>query len=64
MLGIDALMPLRYAARKYKVPATWLEKEARAGRLPCLIADGVILFDEQKLIDAMKKMVKENKHGN
>lgn len=49
------LMPLRYAARKYKIPESWLAREARAGRLPCLVADGAVLFDEAALLDALHK---------
>jgi hypothetical protein len=41
------LMPLRYAARKYKLQFDWLEREARSGRLSCLIAGDAILFNER-----------------
>lgn len=52
------LMPLRNAARKYKIPASWLEREARAGRLSCLIADDAVLFDEATLIKEIRGRVR------
>ena len=54
------LMPLKYAARKYKLPQDWLENEARSGSLPCLIAGNQILFDEPTLV---KKLLKKAKQG-
>lgn len=58
------LIPLRHAAMKYKISAAWLERETRAGRLPGLIADTTILFDERKLVEALKRRMKENNNGN
>lgn len=52
-------MPLRYAARKYKLPADWLEREARSGGLSCLIADSQILFDEGILVRELNKKVRK-----
>jgi hypothetical protein len=54
------LMPLKYAARKYKLPPDWLENEARHGRLSCLLADYQILFDEKKLVRELFNRVKKN----
>jgi hypothetical protein len=51
------LMPLRYAARKYKIPPAWLEREARSGRLACLIAGDAILFDERRLVRELQNKV-------
>ena len=53
------LMPLRIAARKYKIPASWLEREAKAGRLPCLIADDAVLFDECALITNLRRRARK-----
>jgi hypothetical protein len=51
------LMPLRYAARKYKLPPDWLEQEAKSGRLSCLIAGDVILFNERRLLRELQNKV-------
>ncbi|MHC4488579.1 MAG: hypothetical protein ACYSW7_05295 [Planctomycetota bacterium] len=45
-----SLMPLKYAARKYRLPADWLESEAKSGSLSCLIAGPQILFNEKLLL--------------
>lgn len=51
------LMPLKYAARKYKLPPDWLESEAKRGGLSCLIAGTQILFDEKILVRELFKKV-------
>ena len=43
------LMPLKYAARKYKLPPDWTGKRDK-GTLPCLIAGSQILFNEEILV--------------
>jgi hypothetical protein len=55
----EGLMPLRYAARKYKLPADWLEDEARNGGLSCLIANSQILFDEKILVRELAEKAKQ-----
>jgi hypothetical protein len=57
------LMPLRYAAKKYRLPPDWLEAEARSGGLSCLIADSQILFNEKTLIRELAKKVKAEKQS-
>ena len=52
-----SLMPLKYAARKYKLPPDWLESEAKSGNLSCLIAETEILFDEKILVSELHKKV-------
>lgn len=52
------LMPLKYAARKYKLPADWLDSEARSGILSCLIAGTQIFFDEKVLVHELALKVK------
>jgi len=52
-----SLMPLKYAARKYKLPPDWLESEAKSGRLSCLIAGTLILFDEETLLRELTEKV-------
>ena len=56
------LMPLKYAARKYKLPLDWLESEAKSGKLSCLIAGTQILFNEKLLVCELIKKV--GKHTN
>lgn len=51
------LMPLRYAAKKYKLPPDWLELEARNGGLSCLIAGAQIFFNEGILVRELAKKV-------
>ena len=53
----NSLMPLKYAASKYKLPPDWLESEAKSGKLSCLIAGTLILFDEKLLLSELAKKV-------
>jgi hypothetical protein len=53
------LMPLKYAARKYKLPPDWLESEARNGSLSCLIAGTQIFFNEKILVRELAKKVEK-----
>ena len=52
-----SLMPLKYAAKKYKLPPDWLESEAKSGKLSCLIAGALILFDEKLLLHELTEKV-------
>ncbi|MHC4330340.1 MAG: hypothetical protein ACYSWW_19705 [Planctomycetota bacterium] len=52
-----SLMPLKYAARKYKLPPDWLEAEAKSGKLSCLIAGTQIFFSEKLLVSELIKKV-------
>lgn len=49
------LLPVGPMARVLRVPVRWLKDEAEAGRVPCLKAGNVYLFDpdavEQALVD-------------
>jgi len=56
---LKGLMPLAWVARKYKLPKNWLERESRAGRLPCLIADDKILFDEPNFLRALHRLAEQ-----
>lgn len=60
---LKGLMPLAWAAKKYKLPKDWLEEEARAGKMPCLIAGDKVLFDEAVLLKALHKMAKGAENG-
>ena len=40
------LLPLGTMAAMVGVTQKWLRREAEAGRIPCLNADGRLLFDE------------------
>ncbi|MBC8468888.1 MAG: hypothetical protein H8D56_05405 [Planctomycetes bacterium] len=52
-----SLMPLKYAARKYKLPPDWLESEAKRGKLSCLVAGTQIFFNEKLLVSELNKKV-------
>ncbi len=56
---LKGLMPLAWAAKKYKLPVKWLEREARTGQLPCLIADDAILFDENTLLKTLHERARK-----
>jgi hypothetical protein len=53
----NSLMPLKYAARKYKLPPNWLESQAKSGKLSCLIAETQIFFNEKLLLNELNKKV-------
>jgi hypothetical protein len=59
----NSLIPLNVAVRRYGLPRTWLVDEARAGRLPCLIAGRAILFDESVLTAELLKRARGTKNG-
>jgi hypothetical protein len=59
----EKLIPLNIAARKYGLPRKWLLVEARAKRLPCLIAGGAILFDESLLTAELLKRAQRTGGG-
>jgi hypothetical protein len=58
------LMPLKYAARKYKLPSDWLESQARSGKLSSLIAGTQILFEENTLLKELAKAVRKQGANN
>ena len=58
-----SLMPLKYAARKYKIPPGWLESEAKSGKLSCLIAGTEIFFSEKLLLSELTKKVVKRRGG-
>jgi len=60
----NSLMPLKYAARKYKLPPDWLESEAKSGNLSCLIAGTQILFEEKLLLRELAKKVGKQTGAN
>jgi len=49
------LIPINIVVRKYKLPRKWLIAEVEAGRLPGLIAENSILFDESILTAELLK---------
>jgi len=55
------LMPLKYAARKYKLPPDWLESEAQSGRLSCLIAGTQFFFNEKILVRELANKVRKQR---
>ena len=54
------LIPINVAAIKYGLPRKWLASEAKAGRLPSLIADGAILFDESVLTSELARRASQH----
>ena len=56
-----ALLPLGTMAVMVGVTHKWLRQEAEAGRIPCLNANGRLLFDEatvhRLLLDRARKVV-------
>ena len=49
----SSLLSVVQAARRLRVPKAWLLAEAQAGRVPCIDADGVFLFDPASLDSAL-----------
>ena len=47
MLTQPTLVPIGRMARILRVPVVWLRGEAEAGRVPCLRAGKVFLFDAE-----------------
>ena len=60
----NSLMPLKNAARKYKIPSDWLRSEAKNGDLSCLIAGTEIFFDEKLLLSELTKKVVKRRGDN
>ena len=56
-MGMDnkSLIPLNIVVRKFKLPRKWLIAEVKAGRLPGLVAENSILFDESILTAELLK---------
>lgn len=53
MQNTPTVLPLRFIARRLRVPAKWLRAEALAGRLPHLNADGQLLFNVEAVEAAL-----------
>jgi len=49
------LAPLGAAALRLRVPATWLRREAEAGRIPCLKAGSRLLFDLDHVAEILRQ---------
>ena len=43
------LIHVRIAARRYGLPVKWLKGQAKAGKIPALVADNQVLFDRSIL---------------
>ena len=50
---LEKLYPAEAVARRIGVPAAWLKREARAGRVPCLLAGRRRLFNERAVRAAL-----------
>ena len=60
MLTQAKLLPIGQTARLLRVPVRWLRAEAEAGRVPCLKADKVFLFEPE----AVEAVLVEQARGN
>jgi hypothetical protein len=47
MMTDSKLLPAGPMARRIRVPVRWLKAEAEAGRVPCVKAETVLLFDPE-----------------
>lgn len=50
-----AFVSLRSAAYTLGVPAAWLKREAKAGRVPCLFAGRQLRFNVGAVRDALER---------
>lgn len=57
------LLPANQTARYLRVPLKWLKEEAAAGRLPCLDAGGVFLFDPELVERVLLIRAREEIHA-
>jgi glutathione S-transferase len=55
----ENLIHVRVAARKYGLPAKWLKEQAKAGKVPALIAENQVLFDA----DILSKWLSQRAKG-
>jgi hypothetical protein len=58
---LPALLPVGPMARFLRVPVTWLRAEAEAGRVPCLRAGKVLLFNPSAVEQALAVRAAENR---
>ena len=47
MVTQPKLLQVGPTARRFRVPVRWLRAEAEAGRIPCVKAERVLLFDPE-----------------
>ena len=59
MLTKPKLLPVGPMARFLRVSVKWLHNEAEAGRVPCLKADKVFLFDPEAVEAALAKRAQQ-----
>ncbi|MEN6384376.1 MAG: glutathione S-transferase N-terminal domain-containing protein [Phycisphaerales bacterium] len=61
----ENLIHIRIAARRYGLPPKWLREQAKAGKIPALIADNQILFDASILAEWLSKKARQGgAYGN
>lgn len=53
------LLTLPIMARRLRVPAKWLAREADAGRVPCLRAGNRLLFNEDAVMNRLVERAAE-----
>jgi hypothetical protein len=58
----SALLPLRLMARHLGVSKKWLQCEAESGRVPCLNADGRLLFNQHAVVKAIEERAAQSTH--
>ena len=59
----DNLIHVRVAARRYGLPIKWLKEQAKAGKIPALVADNQVLFDSEILSAWLAKRAKGGGDG-
>lgn len=63
MITKPKLLPAGPMARYLRVPVKWLREEAEAGRVPCLKADKVFLFDPDAVESALADRARDHKEA-
>ena len=58
-IRLPRLLPLAATARRLRVPARWLRKEAEADRVPHVKADTELLFDPLAVEDVLLRRARE-----
>lgn len=53
------LLKVGVMARVVGVPVRWLRTEAESGRIPCLKAENVLLFDHDVVINLLAKRARQ-----
>jgi hypothetical protein len=58
------LLPVGPMARRLRVPVGWLRAEAEAGRVPCLRAGRVLLFEPETVEGVLVERARQGGHDH